>query len=87
MSNKSNFTSISLRTETFELLSSIKSCFQLKYKKSISYDEIIKTYLIDGIEAKEPQIAEILNFVNKSSGQQTIPEEVEVINNVNDNEE
>lgn len=67
MSKKSNFTSISLRTETFELLSSIKSCFQLKYKKPISYDEIINTYLIDGIEAKEPQIAVILNFVNKTN--------------------
>lgn len=66
MNNKLRNTSISLRTETYDLLQSIKSCFQLKNRKSITYDEIIRNFVMAGIDAKEPQLSQILNLIDNS---------------------
>lgn len=60
---KQSATSISIKSETFELLQSIKSCFQLGLKKNLTYDEIIRSYLPAGISALEPKVSRLLEII------------------------
>lgn len=72
---KTNKTAIAVKLDTYEMLQSIKSCFQLKYKKNYSFDEIIKKFLMTGIEQSNPEIFQIMNLINNT---ETSSEEFEV---------
>lgn len=54
--------SVALSSETYQMLQSIKSCFQLSQHRKITYDEIIKQYLMEGIAKTEPGIARLFEL-------------------------
>lgn len=64
-------TTISVSLETYELLQTIKSCFQLKNKKPISYNEIIGRYVIAGLRQCEPRILQIMEIIAGDDAAQT----------------
>jgi hypothetical protein len=70
--NESIFSTISLKQETVEKLKTVKSCFQLGKKKSVTYDDIINLVLEKGLEITEPRISKILALAKESSEDESV---------------
>lgn len=88
MSQNKPYTSISVSKETFEMLNSIKSCFQLKKKKNVTYNEIIRDYVMAGLEAKEPKLVRILALITETEdeGGDAVAEEPSAVPSENNTE-
>ena len=66
MATESKYTSITLNTETYQMLQSIRSCYQLKNRKSISFSDLINKYVMAGISAEDPALAQIMDIIRNT---------------------
>lgn len=57
-------TSVSLKKETYDLMQTIRSCYQLCHKKTITYDEMVNTFLMEGLKAADPKVAQVMELVS-----------------------
>lgn len=71
MQNNSNTTTITIKKDTYDILQSLKSCFRFGYKKNINYDELIKKYVLKGIETEEPRIMKLYALMEEQQFDQT----------------
>jgi len=69
MKNKN--TCITISQQTYELLQTLKSCLQLKTKTKMSYNDIISTYVLAGVEARKPEVVQIMKLIGNDNAQQS----------------
>lgn len=68
---QNNHRSVSLRTETLEMLATIKACYQLGEKKNLTYDEIISRLLPLGLEQDSRKVANLLKTLEEENEDST----------------
>lgn len=61
--------SVSLKNETLEFLQMIKSCYMLGKKRNTSYDDIIVTFVKEGIKTQEPKVYEIFKLASETASE------------------
>lgn len=54
---------ISLKSDVYEIIKTIQSCYQLVYKESLSANDIIKKYILSGVKATDSKIDKMLEVV------------------------
>ena len=67
---------MTLKNETVELLQTVKSCFQLGRKKSITYDELIVTLVRKGLVVVDPKVARLLELTIEAEEDQESDQDV-----------
>lgn len=64
MSQTNKYRSVSVSEETMDLLKTIKSCYQLATRETVTYDELISQLVTAGLKQNYPRVYAMLSLVS-----------------------
>ena len=65
MKQNTKYRSVSVSAQTMDLLMTVKSCYQLATRETVTYDELISRLVTAGLKESYPRVYEMLSMVSE----------------------